>query len=476
MLWVSIALGLFIFQIATILVLDFRNPSKAVAWLSILFIFPVIGFFMYYFLAKEYKQRKKMQRKDRRVISEIRRAHRVKAEKAAAGDAARRCEIFGEHRLLGLLSNIPGSPIISGNRIELYDKAEELYTDLLKGMELARSFIHVQFYIVRDDKVGERFKQMMIRKAREGVAVRLLYDGVGSYKLGRRYIEELKRAGVEVHVFLPPLIAFFDKRINYRNHRKIVVIDGKAGYLGGINIGNEYIGGDPKLGYWRDTHIRIEGGSVYYMQHTFAADWAFASGKTLIDPKYFPEQEQVGDETVQLIASGPDAPWDAVLEVFFGAMAVARNRIYITTPYFIPDSSIAMALKTAAVSGVDVRIILPGVPDARIVHWASLSYVPELLQAGVRFYQYQKGFIHAKTLIIDRMLATVGTANMDMRSFFSNFEIMAVLYDRSTIIRLERQFLTDVADSKEIKPAEFESRSKYQRAKEAAARMLAPLF
>ncbi|TNJ66786.1 cardiolipin synthase [Paenibacillus hemerocallicola] len=476
MMWLSIALGLILFQIATILVSEFRNPAKAVAWLSILFIFPIIGFVMYYFLAKEYTQRKKMRRKDRRVVEEIGRALRMKARKADPGDAIRRCDIFREHRLLGLLSNIPGSPMMACNKVEVYNNADDTYTAMLRAMENARSFIHIESYIVRNDSIGERFKKMMIRKAAEGVSIRLMFDGVGSYQLSGRYVEELKRAGVEVHSFLPPLIAFFDKRINYRNHRKIVVVDGKIGFLGGINIGDEYLGADPVLGYWRDSHMRLEGDSVYYLQHTFAADWAFASGKQLIDPKYFPEHDCSGEETVQLIASGPDAPWDTVLEVFFGAMAVARRRIYITTPYFIPDPSIGMALKTAAVSGVDVRIILPGVPDARIVHWASLSYVQELMQAGVRFYQYQKGFVHAKTLIIDRILATVGTANMDMRSFFNNFEIMAVLYDRSTILRVEQDFMADMKNSKEINPDEFEKRSKYQRAKEAAARMLAPLF
>lgn len=476
MLWLCLVLGLVLFQIATILVSEFRNPAKAVAWLSILFIFPVVGFVMYYFLAKQYSQRKKVRRKNRRMVDEIRRGLQMKAGKAAPDDAMKRCDIFREHRLLGLLSNIPGAPMTSRNRAELYNNAEDTYAAMLEAMEQASSFIHLESYIVRDDGIGRRFQRLMIRKAAEGVAVRLLFDGVGSYKLSGRYVEELKRAGVEVHSFLPPLIALFDKRLNYRNHRKIAVIDGKVGFLGGINIGDEYLGADPALGYWRDTHMRLEGDGVYHLQHTFATDWMFASGERLADSKYLPEHDCAGDEPVQLIASGPDAPWDSVLEVFFGAMAVARRRIYITTPYFIPDPSITMALKTAAVSGVDVRIVLPGVPDARIVHWATLSYVQELLQAGVRFYQYQKGFIHAKTLLIDRMLATVGTANMDMRSFFDNFEIMAVLYDPGAILRVERDFVADMNDSKEIDPVAFEKRSKYQRAKEAAARMLAPLF
>lgn len=476
MLWIVLALGLFIFQIATILLLEYRNPSKAVAWLSVLFILPIIGFVMYYFLAKEYTHRKKVRRKGRRVIEEIRRAYTLRAKKADAGDAIHRSDIYKEHRLFGLLSNIPSSPLTSCNRVDVYRDAEGTYEAMLRAMETARSFIHLEFYIFRHDRIGRRFQEMMIRKAREGVQVRLLVDGIGSYQLSGEYVNELVRNGIEVHSFLPPLIAFFDKRINYRNHRKIVVIDGVVGFLGGINIGDEYLGADPKMGYWRDTHIRLEGESVYYLQHTFAKDWGFASGEPLTDSIYFPEHACEGEDTVQIIASGPDDPLDAVLEVFFGAMAVARHRIYIATPYFIPDPSIGMALKTAAVSGVDVRIIMPGVPDAQIVHWASHSYVQELLQAGVRFYHYRKGFIHAKTLIIDRIMATVGTANMDMRSFFSNFEILAVLYDRDTIQRLEADFMADLHDSEEIVLAEFEKRSKVQRAKEKIARLLSPLF
>lgn len=476
MMWLAMALGLFIFQIATILVLEFRHPAKAMAWLSILFIFPIIGFIMYYFLAKEYTHRKKVRRKDRRVIDEMRRALQLRARKAAPDDTIHRCEIFRENRLYGLLSNIPGSPMTPCNRVDIYNNSDDTFEAILRAMEKARSYIHIEYYTIRDDSIGKRFQQTMIRKAKEGVEVRLLFDGVGSYQLSGSYIAELERAGVEIGCFLPPRIALFDKRINYRNHRKIVVVDGVVGFLGGINVGDEYLGANRRLGYWRDTHILIEGDSVYYLQHTFATDWAFSTGKPLLDSRYLPEHECEGEDTVQLIASGPDAPWDTILEVFFGAMAVARSRIYITTPYFIPDPSIAMALKTAAVSGVDVRIVMPGVADSRVVHWASMSYVQELMQAGVRFYLYRKGFVHAKTMIIDRILATVGTANMDMRSFFSNFEIMAVLYDGETIQRLERDFMQDMKDSEEIVPSEFEKRSKFQRMKEAGARLLAPLF
>jgi cardiolipin synthase len=279
-----------------------------------------------------------------------------------------------------------------------------------------------------------------------------------------------------VYCFLPPLFAFFDKRLNYRNHRKIVVVDGKVGFLGGINIGDEYLGRDPQLGYWRDTHLRLRGDSVYYLQQTFLNDWEFVSGQRLSDALLFPEHEVGLGTPVQILPSGPDVHFDAIFELVFSAIATAKRRIWMTTPYFVPDRSIQIGLKTAALSGVDVRILFPGVPDSRIVHLATLSYVKELLLAGVRFYQYQNGFMHAKTLIVDELIASAGTANMDMRSFFANFEINAVFFDKKTIGRLGRDFQQDIRNSKEIVAEQFERRSRWQRGKEVVARLLSPLF
>jgi cardiolipin synthase len=275
---------------------------------------------------------------------------------------------------------------------------------------------------------------------------------------------------------LPPIIAFFDKRINYRNHRKILVIDGMKGYLGGINVGEEYLGANPRLGFWRDTHMELIGDSVYSLQVAFLEDWRFVSGKQLTDPILFPEHHNTGRKCVQIIRSGPDTHWDAILEMYFGAITCAKKRIYMTTPYFIPDPSITMGLKTAAISGVDVKIIYPSRSDSKIVNYASISYFEELMQAGVRFYSYEKGFIHAKVLIIDDILASVGTANLDMRSFFSNFELNAVLFDKETIQRLEADFLLDLKGSKELKLEVFQKRSRWQKGKEVVARLLSPLF
>jgi cardiolipin synthase len=305
----------------------------------------------------------------------------------------------------------------------------------------------------------------------------VLYDGIGSYNLSKSYINELNRAGIEVYSFLAPLIAFLDKRLNYRNHRKIVVVDGIVGFFGGANIGDEYLGGNSKLGYWRDTHVRLEGNAVHFLQNTFLTDWCFASGVALTDPKYYSEpKHKENNQSVQVIISGPDEHSDAILQVYFAAITTAEKCIYITTPYFVPDASLNMALKSAAVSGIDVKIIFPFVPDSALVHLASLSYMEEMMQAGVRFYQYVKGFIHAKVLLIDDTIGFLGTANLDMRSFFSNFELNAVMFDDKVIAQLAKDFQQDLKDSKELKLEEFAKRSRIERTKEAFARMLSPLL
>jgi len=466
---------LFIFQTATILLGEFRRPSKAVAWLFVLFIFPIIGFVMYYFLAKEYSQRNIVRRRGLYPLAEL---PRRQLERGAPEDGAD--DILGalrrEPRLCGLLHNLPGSLLTSRNEVTILTNAEMTYTSMLEELERAEHHIHFEFYTFRNDGAGRRFGEVLMRKARQGVRVRVICDGIGSYGLSGDYVRELQAAGVELYRFLPPLIAWFDKRMNYRNHRKIIVVDGLVGFTGGINIGDEYLGLDPKLGFWRDTHVRLAGDAVYFLQTTFMTDWMFVSGSKLDDEGLFPEISLPAASPVQVIASGPDAHWDAIQEMFFSCMAAAHRRVLMTTPYFIPDPSIAMALKTAAVSGVDVRVILPRQADSRLVQYASRSYLLELMQAGVRFFLYRKGFIHAKVLIIDQLLATVGTANMDMRSFFSNFELNAVMFAPETIARLEADFWADLQECEELRLDVFERRSRLEKSKEVLARLLSPLF
>ncbi|WP_020618775.1 cardiolipin synthase [Paenibacillus daejeonensis] len=475
MIWLVLALLIFIFQIATILIAEFRRPSKAVAWLLILFVFPLVGFVMYYFMAKDFQQRRAVRK--RGVIAG---EHRL--------EAMRRCKLvhrisdLGEgrfdhqERLFHLLHNLAQSPITGCNTVKILNNGEATFEAILDAMASAKHHIHLEYYTLRDDEIGQRFKELMIRKAKEGVEVRLIFDGIGSYELSGAYLRELCDAGVHTHCFLTPRLAFFRKRMNYRNHRKIVVVDGTIGFLGGINIGDEYLGKDPKLGYWRDIHMQITGDAVYFLQDVFLRDWWFTAREKLEDGAYMPEHSCESDQHVQIISSGPDSTADTILECLSGAISVAKKSIYIATPYFIPDPSILMGLRTAALAGVDVRILIPEKADSRLVMFASLSYVEDLMTAGIRFYRYQKGFIHSKVTIIDELVASVGTANLDMRSFFSNFEINAMLFDEEPIRQLTEDFMADLEDSKELHLAEFHERSRLQRASEIAARMLSPLL
>ncbi|MFC4811425.1 cardiolipin synthase [Paenibacillus sp. GCM10023250] len=475
MIWALLVLIVFIFQIATILVLEYRRPSKTVAWLLILFALPLIGFVMYYFLAQEYRRRRTLRRRGvvtkETMLQALLRCKLVHRPEDMRGE-----EFRCQERLFRMLQSTAFSPITGRNETTVLTNGDATFGAMLAAIEAARHHVHVEFYTIRDDGIGRRLKDALVRKARAGVEVRVIYDGLGSLELPARYLRELQEAGVETQCFLQAKLAFFNKRMNFRNHRKIVVVDGLVGFVGGINIGDEYLGGNPKLGFWRDTHLQVNGDAVYFLQEVFIQDWWFTARKRLANPVYMPEHDCRGEEQVQIVASGPNNKDATILECVFAALAVAKTRIYITTPYFIPDPSVLMALRTAALSGVDVRIIIPYVADTRLVLFATLSYVEELLSAGVRVYRYHGGFVHAKVLIVDRLLASVGTANMDMRSFFSNFEINALLFDEQAIERLEVDFMADLASCEEVNRSHFQRRPAWQKAGEMAARMLSPLL
>lgn len=476
MMWLLLALIAFICQMAAVLLLEFRNPSKAVAWLFILFCLPLIGFVLYFFIAQDYQQRLKIRNRGTRLFQEIREHLWMKAAVVHKPNDMRNPDFHHHLRLFNLLNHLSESPITGCNSSKVLTDGEEAYAAMLKAMENAKDHIHVEFYIFRHDSIGTKFQDVMIRKAKEGVKVRLICDGLGSYKLKNSFIRRFKEAGVEFHFFLPALVSVFNRRINYRNHRKIVVVDGTVGFLGGINVGDDYLGKYPKMGYWRDTHLEVEGDAVYFLQNVFLQDWKLASGNKIVDLRLFPEHQCKGEEQVQILSSGPDMSWNAIQEMCFGSISVARERIWITSPYFIPDEGLYEALKTAAVSGVDVRIIIPDKADSRLVKLASLSYVEELLTAGVKFYEYRKGFIHAKVLIVDDLIGSVGTANMDMRSFFCNFELTAVLFDKEPINHLVSDFEEDLRNSSMIDARKFHERGRFQKASEILCRMLSPLL
>jgi cardiolipin synthase len=473
--WLAAILLIFIFQAATILLLEHRRPAHAVAWLFILFLVPLVGFALYYFLAREYRRRRKVRRRgaDGKLRAELLAKSRSIEQPAEMGNPA----FLRQERLFRLLRKSGAAPITGCNRSRVLTNAPEAYEAMLEAIRGASRHIHLASYIIRDDETGRAFRAELIAKARQGVQIRLLYDGVGSYKLGRAFLRPLREAGGSCACFFPLRPSFVGRRFNYRNHRKILVVDGAIGFVGGINIGDEYLGRDPRLGFWRDTHLLVDGDAVYGLQEVFLKDWELATGGDRPgDAGLLPPHECAGDERLQIVAGGPDRKADAIHETLFAAFSAAKERIWLETPYFIPSPGVAMALKTAALGGLDVRLIIPLVPDTRVVYAATLSYMEEMMAAGVRVWQYERGFIHAKVAIVDRLLASVGTANLDLRSFFSNFETNAYLFQPSAIERLERDFLQDLTDSREMNLTSFRARGRIRKIKEALARMLAPLL
>ncbi|MEG6589505.1 MULTISPECIES: cardiolipin synthase [Paenibacillus] len=476
MLWLIGILLLFIVHVALILLLEFRNPAKAVAWMFILFLCPPLGPVLYYFMARDYRKRKKLLHRGPVPFLSLRMLLRNHLASPVRLQEMSNPEMHHQERLYQLLTHHAANPITGRNQTQVYSSGEKAFGAMLERMEQARDHIHLEFYIFRSDMIGSAFAEVMIRKAREGVKVRMICDGLGSFKLEHAFIERLRAAGVEVFFFLPARVAMLNRRVNYRNHRKILVVDGKFGFVGGLNVGDDYLGLYEKMGYWRDTHLQLNGDSVYYLQLTFLEDWLLASGQDLGDPALFPPHEGSGQEQVQILTSGPNLLRNPIHEMCFNSIAVAKRRIWIASPYFIPDPSVYSALKTAALSGIEVIILMPYHSDSRLVKLASLSYVEELLEAGVKFFQYTKGFIHAKVMIIDDLLASVGTANMDMRSFFYNFEMTALLLDPETIARLESDFKQDLLDSSPVVFEEFTQRPQGQKMLELLARLLSPLL
>ncbi|WP_240421127.1 cardiolipin synthase [Paenibacillus periandrae] len=484
MLWLVVILLIFIFQILTILLIEYRKPAKTLAWLFILFVFPIIGFVMYYFLATEYSRRQKVRRHEYNYESL---QHSAGDEQASPDVPSRSRERehapqlepdarFTRGCLDELLDQISDGPRSSNNEVRVLTDADEAYPAMLAAMEAAQNHIHLEIYTFRGDAIGLTFLELLIRKARQGVRVRCIFDGVGSYQLKQRFLDQLREGGVEVYLFLRPFIAFFDKRMNYRNHRRILVIDGYKGYVGGLNIGAEYMGANPKLGFWRDTHLELVGSVVHTLQAVFLKEWMFVSNEHVTGDGLYPNLQKYGNKSAQIISSGPDTKQHKILQLYFGAITSARQQIILITPYFIPDPSLRMALKTAAISGLDVKIVYPLKSDSPAVNYAASSYFEELMEAGVRIYEYQKGFMHAKVLIIDDHFATVGSANADLRSFYSNFELNAVLFDNKTISRLKADCAIDLRNSTELQLEQFRRRSRWHRTKEIAARLLSPLF
>ncbi|MGC9355999.1 MAG: cardiolipin synthase, partial [Mariniphaga sp.] len=385
-------------------------------------------------------------------------------------------QVRTKENIIRLLLKNSNALLTTGNQLKLLYNADETFKAILTAIKNAAHHIHLEYYILENDKIGNRLKELLIEKSKEGVEVRIIIDDVGSWNLGKKYISELRKNGIEIYSFMEVRFPRLTSRVNYRNHRKIVVVDGKIGFTGGINFADRYLKGVKEIGLWRDTHLQIEGDAVNCLQVVFAADWFFVVHENLTGRKYFPQLNESPGTPVQISASGPDSDWDSIGQAFFTAISSAKSKIYIVTPYLMPPLEIIYALKTAALSNVDVRILMPEKSDAVIPHWSSFSYIEELLEAGVRVFFYQNGFIHSKYIIVDKVFSTVGTTNLDFRSLETNFEVNAFIYDETFTAKLEKQFKTDLKNSHEIKLEEWRQRKWHFKLRESLAHLISPLF
>ncbi|WP_078548062.1 cardiolipin synthase [Litchfieldia alkalitelluris] len=470
----SILTTLSVIFISFVIFLENRRPTQTLTWLVVLGSFPLLGFFFYLLFGRNYRKKKLFRQK---ALFDEEAYLRVEGNIDQLED---KIEHMEENKLLFRLAHkLAKSPITFSTDTRVLTNGEETFNEIFAQLEKASHHIHLEYYIVRDDEVGQKLKNILIDRAKKGVQVRFLYDAVGSWKLSKKYISDLKEAGVEIVAFSPVKLPFLNNKINFRNHRKIIVIDGTIGFVGGLNIGDEYLGRDKYFGFWRDTHLVVKGEAVRSLQLIFLQDWHYMTGKAYLSQDYLSPQLLEGDQFgggVQMIAGGPDSEWEIIKNLFFAMIISAKRSIWISSPYFIPDDDILSALKIAALSGIDVRILVPQRPDKKIVFYASRSYFPILLEAGAKIYEYKDGFMHNKIIIVDGQLASIGTANMDMRSFHLNFEINAFLYKTSSTTKLVSDFLEDFDRSSLIILEEFNKRSLKQRIIESTSRLLSPLL
>lgn len=467
----------------TIVFFQRKDPKTVWTWLLALNFIPVFGILFYLLFSQDFRKSKMFRVKE--VEDRLKYSAKSQEKYIKSLDIALLGPLQESYADLVLYNlETAGSVLTMNNKVDIFTDGVEKFDDLREELKKAESYIHIQYYIIKNDEVFDSITPILLLKAAEGVEVRILYDGMGGRFMPQKKWRELEKAGVKVAVFFPPVLGRLNLRVNYRNHRKIVVIDGRVGYVGGFNIGREYISRDPKFGYWRDTHLKIYGEAVMGLQIRFALDWNYAAKENLFKTsKYFagtelPDLTDGEEQTVgiQIVASGPDTAVRQVRDNYLELFHKARHHIYIQTPYFVPDDAVLSALSIAARSGVDVRLMIPCKPDHPFVYWATYSYVGDLLNAGARCYTYENGFLHAKGVTVDGCVSCYGTANMDIRSFELNFEVNAVIYDQETTERLEEAFLNDCSHCREITKDIYKNRGLWIRIKEQCSRLLSPLL
>ena len=462
---------LFLLAVVTtivVIVMDNRNPYKTLAWVLVLVFLPVVGLALYYFFGQDTRREKLISKKGFKRLTkypmmefQMQESFKVSEEK--------------QHQLIRFFQRVNLALPFEGNSMKIFQDGSSMLQALLATINSAKHHIHVEFYIFEDDAVGCLVKDALIEKAREGVEIRVLYDDVGCWKVPHRFYDEMREAGIEVRGFLKVRFPRFTSKVNYRNHRKLVVIDGRIGFVGGMNLAERYLKGVP-WGIWKDIMMQVEGKAVYGLQMAFLTDWYATDHSLITSSSYFPQMEDKGTSLMQVVTSDPVGEWKDIMQGLLIAITSAQKYVYIQSPYLLPTEPILLALKTAAAAGVDVRIMIPEKSDSRMVHWGTMSYLQELMEAGIKIYMYQKGFLHSKLIVCDDCLSSVGSTNMDFRSFEHNFEINAFMYDKTSALMLKDIFLSDQKDAKLLHLKEWRMRPWSQKVKESVIRLFAPLL
>jgi len=472
---VKLIWGITILTVILVLILENRSPTKTLSWILILVFLPIVGFIIYLIFGRNFRKKKIYARKEYNDYEKLKKIEKSKL------DHRYDISILGQERpavslISRLFENNNKAFLTYRNRAEIFSDGQQAIEAIFSAIEPAQKSIHLQFFIIRSDRIGQSLKKLLIKKAQEGVKVRLLYDSVGSWNIGCRYIKELQMGGVETASFSPVSFPYISSKMNYRNHRKIAIIDGKIGFLGGVNIADRYMHKNKYYGFWRDTHLRIDGEAVHPLQAIFLNDWAFATGDNQFKEENFPETAVKDINPVQIISSGPDSDWESIMQGYFAMITLASKNINIVTPYLILNESMLTAIKVSALSGIKVKLIVPSKPDHHLVFWAARSYFQDLLEAGVRIFEYRKGFIHSKYITVDGHLASIGSANMDIRSFNHNLEVNAFFFNDALTTRLDSIFDEDLNDSTELTLEEHLDRSYFNRFKESLARLFSPVL
>lgn len=463
-----IAYGITVISIVGIVLSENRNPVKSLAWITVLLLFPVGGLVLYLFFGRSIKNTHMISRRNKRKLRQ--------------GESTVTTVIPENYtpemrQLTELGRSLCGATFYPDNRVEVYSYGRDKFEALFNDIRAAEEYIHLQYYIIEDDHIGRALRDALIERAKAGVKVRVIYDDFGCWGVSRKFFRSMREAGIDIHPFFKVVFPPFATRINWRNHRKLAVIDGEVAYVGGMNVADRYIDGGSKFGCWRDTHMRITGPAVAAVQYSFAVDWSFMGQSLLQEPVDMSLPKGPGEAAgLQMMRCGPTSEWSNVSLYMLKAIGNAKKRVYIQTPYFLPTDAMLSALQAAALSRVDVRVMIPLKSDSSTLTLASYSYIMECLRAGIKIYLFEAGMLHSKTMMIDDRLSAIGSANIDFRSFEHNFEETMFIFSTEVNTTLRAQFMADLQQSTRVRASVWRRRPIMQKAKESIVRLLSPVL